>query len=103
MTPEEFIAKFPKQTSVNSELLEDIACPECGQRDRFNINFTGQALVTEEGSEDVGDHEWDGSSSTTCTECFYGALLSDFRIKGLDDALDELEQVRTFGERRKPA
>ncbi len=34
MTPEAFLEKFP-ETEERVDLLEDMACPKCGERDRL--------------------------------------------------------------------
>jgi DNA-directed RNA polymerase subunit RPC12/RpoP len=64
---------------TNTNCLEDIRCPKCGQEDRFFIMGCAQFEVTDDGSEAVGDHEWDDQSSTRCPECNHIATLKDFR------------------------
>lgn len=98
MTPEEFIAKFPNVTTVNEGNLEDVACPQCGARDGFGISFHGWAKVTDESSDDAGDHEWDMDSSASCPECGHSDLLAGLTIKGLDAALEEQQQAENEDE-----
>lgn len=63
---------------TNTNCLEGIRCPKCSQEDRFFITGCAQFEVTDDGSEAVGDHEWDEGSSTRCPECNHIAPLKDF-------------------------
>lgn len=80
-----FLKKFPN-SKVNEGCLMDMGCPECGQRDSFKIEFRGTAEVSDEGSDDVGDHEWDGKSACQC-ECGHAGTVRDFTFKGLDELI----------------
>ena len=64
---------------TNTNCLEGIRCPRCSQEDRFFISGCAQFEVTDDGSDAVGDHEWDEGSSTRCPECNLTAPLKDFR------------------------
>ena len=64
---------------MNTNCLEGLRCPKCGQEDRFFIAGGALFEVTDEGSEAVGDHEWGNESSTRCPECSHAAVLKDFR------------------------
>ncbi|MBA4062567.1 MAG: hypothetical protein C0501_02450 [Isosphaera sp.] len=66
---------------TNTNCLEDIRCPKCGQEDRFFITGCAQFEVTDDGSEAVGGHEWDDESSTRCPGCGHDAPLKDFRVR----------------------
>jgi hypothetical protein len=60
---------------TNTNCLEGIQCPRCGQEDRFHITAVITCDVTDEGSDPFGDHYWDDESFTRCPECdFQGAL-----------------------------
>tara|TARA_R110002072_G_scaffold151470_1_gene300766 strand:- start:5460 stop:5663 length:204 start_codon:yes stop_codon:yes gene_type:complete len=63
-----------------STFAEDmgLVCPNCGRRDRLNVAFTGTALITEDGTEDVGDHEWTSESAMRCGNCGHSATVADF-------------------------
>lgn len=87
-----FADNFP-DADINENCLEDIACAKCGTRDGFKIGFNGTCQVNDDGSDDVGDHEWDGVSSCVCT-CGEGGTVDDFTIKGLDDLLRTLAAER---------
>jgi hypothetical protein len=64
---------------TNTNCLQGISCPNCVQEDRFRIAAVISCLVTDGGSEPVGDHEWDGDSATHCPECGFNGKLKDFR------------------------
>ena len=65
---------------TNTNCLEGIRCPKCGQEDRFFIMGCAQFEVTDDGSDAVGDHEWDDSSATRCVQCGFDGELKDFRV-----------------------
>ena len=64
---------------TNTNCLENVCCPKCGQEGRFKIVALITCLVTDDGSEPVGDHEWDDHSATRCVECGFSGELKDFR------------------------
>ena len=64
---------------TNTNCLEGIRCPKCGQEERLKITASITCVVTDEGSEPVGDHEWDGESNTHCPACDFAGVLKDFR------------------------
>jgi hypothetical protein len=64
---------------TNTNCLEGICCPKCGQEDQLRIAATISCLVTDDGSDPVGDHEWDDDSPTSCPECGFNGGLKDFR------------------------
>jgi hypothetical protein len=66
---------------TNSNCLENVCCPKCAQDDRFKIVALITCDVTDDGSEAVGDHEWDDTSATRCVECGFDGELKEFRRK----------------------
>lgn len=64
---------------TNTNCLEGIRCPACGQEDRFKITAHITCVVTDNGSEPVGDHGWDDDSSIHCPECGFDGTLKSFR------------------------
>ena len=64
---------------TNSNCLEGVRCPQCGQEKRFLITATITCDVTDDGSEPIGDHYWDGDSFTRCPECEHEGRLKEFR------------------------
>lgn len=68
---------------TNTNCLENVCCPKCGQEDRFFIRSAITAEVTDEGagiaSDGRGDIEWDDESGIQCPECGLDGQLKDFR------------------------
>jgi hypothetical protein len=64
---------------TNTNCLQHVCCPKCGQEDHFKIVALITCLVTDGGSEPFGDHEWDDSSATRCAECDFSGELKEFR------------------------
>jgi Zn ribbon nucleic-acid-binding protein len=62
----------------NENCLAGIRCPKCKQQDRFRIVGLCTFEVTDDGSEAVGDHEWDEESSISCPECGHAGKVNDF-------------------------
>jgi hypothetical protein len=65
---------------TNTNCLNRIRCPKCRQQDRFFIDGNARFEVTDDGSEAVGQHEWNDASMTRCPECLHAAPLKDFRV-----------------------
>jgi hypothetical protein len=63
---------------TNSNCLENIRCPDCGNEESFRIAGTALFTVTDDGTEDHGDVEWDGDSHAECTLCHMQGVLKDF-------------------------
>jgi hypothetical protein len=66
---------------TNTNCLENVCCPKCGQEDQFKITAVISCLVTDDGSDPVGDHDWDEDSATDCPECGFTGKLKDFHTK----------------------
>jgi hypothetical protein len=64
---------------TNSNCLEGVRCPQCGQEKRFLITATITCDVTDDGSEPAGDHCWDDDSLTHCPGCECQGPLKEFR------------------------
>ena len=54
---------------TNTNCLEGIQCPACGNEDRFRIAGKAFFTVTDDGTDDYGDVEWDDDSDAECAEC----------------------------------
>lgn len=63
---------------TNENCLEGVRCPKCGQVGRFKITALITCMVTDNGSEPLGDHEWDDASSTHCPERDFNGKLKEF-------------------------
>jgi len=65
----------------NSNCLENIQCPHCGNASRFKIVALVTADVCDDGAEFHGDAEWDDNSPITCPECDRSGKVADFRCR----------------------
>lgn len=64
---------------MNTNCLEGMKCPKCGQGDEFKITIEQTMLLADTGVIDVyGDHEYDGNSFCRCPACDYRGWASDF-------------------------
>ena len=64
----------------NTNCLYNIACPKCGAFDSFSIQVTAITKFTDNGSEYIGDTEWDDESPIACCECQHMGKVGDFYI-----------------------
>jgi hypothetical protein len=65
----------------NTNCLENIECPDCGNHSRFTITAIVAADVSDDGAEFHGDAEWDDNSPITCPNCDRTGKLRDFKTK----------------------
>lgn len=65
---------------TNTNCLDGIRCPRCGQAEHFHVEARVTCLVTDDGAEPRGDTDWDGDSQCSCPECGHGGPLSTFRL-----------------------
>jgi hypothetical protein len=63
---------------TNTNCLENIACPQCGQADSFIIEVTTRADVTDEGAETFGHMHWDERSFIECKHCETDGIVAEF-------------------------
>lgn len=66
---------------TNTNCLHGIRCPACGQDDQFKITALITCDATDDGSEPVGDHDWDDDSNTYCPGCGFDGKLRHFRTE----------------------
>jgi DNA-directed RNA polymerase subunit RPC12/RpoP len=70
---------------TNTNCLEGLRCPHCGNEDRLLIVATVVAEVTDDGADVASPQygngfEWDDDSNTRCPECDRAGPLSGFRV-----------------------
>lgn len=65
---------------TNINCLENIACPNCGNEDRFNIVVTAVATVTDDGAEVTGAIDWHDRSFISCPACEHDGTFGEFRV-----------------------
>jgi hypothetical protein len=63
---------------TNTNCLENIQCPACGNEESFRIAATTMLTVTDDGTDDYSDTEWDNDSYIECTACHRHGSLKDF-------------------------
>ena len=69
-------------TSKNTNCLEDMKCPKCGQEESLKIEATCLFTVTDDGTEDEGNgHEWGDDHYCECTKCGHHGIVADFTIE----------------------
>lgn len=68
--------------SKNTNCLEGIRCPECGQEDEFKIEVTTVMLVTDDGTEvdRYAETEWTDASYILCPECERFGKVAEFTV-----------------------
>lgn len=66
---------------TNTNCLEGIRCPQCGNEERFRIAATSLFTVTDDGTDDYADVHWDDSSYADCPECGLHGTLKVFQVK----------------------
>lgn len=79
---------------TNTNCLRGIQCPNCENEDRFRIAGTTIFTVTDDGTDDYGDIEWDDASFAGCPECGRHGTLRDFRTVPLPAANVEVELAK---------
>lgn len=52
--------------SKNTNCLEGIKCPKCGNEDEFVISVVAHATVTDDGFRKMQGGDWDDDSSIWC-------------------------------------
>jgi hypothetical protein len=66
---------------TNTNCLENIKCPSCGNEESFRIAAKTIVTVNDDGVVDHADMEWDEDSYADCTECYRHGTLNDFRTR----------------------
>ena len=64
----------------NTNCLDGMRCPRCGSYEPFTIyGLTGNAVVYDEGTEEVTGIEWEDDAECLCQECDFRAPVLAFR------------------------
>lgn len=66
---------------ANTNCLAGLKCPKCGQEDMLKITGVTTFEVTDDGTGDHDDVEWDDDSPCSCPGCEYTGKLRDFEVK----------------------
>ncbi|MCZ2340456.1 MAG: hypothetical protein LC104_01510 [Bacteroidales bacterium] len=70
---------------TNTNCLEGIRCPQCGNEDRFMIAAKVIVEVTDDGADIASPqygngYEWDDASYCRCPECDREGTLKEFHV-----------------------
>ena len=65
---------------TNTNCLANIKCPDCGNEESFRIAATTIVTVTDDGTDDPGNMEWDDDSYAECSGCHQHGTLKDFSV-----------------------
>jgi hypothetical protein len=65
---------------TNTNCLENIKCPACGNEESFRIAAKTIVTVTDDGIGDHSDMEWDDDSYADCTQCLRYGTVKDFKV-----------------------
>jgi hypothetical protein len=57
-----------------------LACPKCGSDSQLHLVITTWATLSADGSESLGDHEWDDTANCRCIGCKFAGVASDFAV-----------------------
>ncbi len=81
----------------NTNCLEGIKCPKCGQEDRFIICVSGAAVVTDDGIEQSYDSDWDNDSFIMChdLDCEHEGKIKDFTAPATKEEIAKWQKERT--------
>jgi hypothetical protein len=80
---------------TNTNCLKNIKCPDCGNEDRFRIQGMTLFTVTDDGTDEFGDVEWDDDSYAECVACHRHGTLKDFMVTTQPTAIMERNLAMT--------
>jgi hypothetical protein len=64
----------------NANCLDGMKCPKCGSLEPFSIEVRMMVAVSDDGTEDYGNAEWEDASYCECRACCFHGIAGDFRI-----------------------
>ena len=67
--------------SKNTNCLEGIQCPKCGQAEEFRVQATSVFELFDEGTGDHSDVEYDDDAWTLCPHCEYEGEMKTFMTR----------------------
>ena len=65
---------------MNDNCLINMACPKCENEGPFKIGCSALFLVSDDGTGEYNEIDWEPSSFCLCTECKHEATVADFTI-----------------------
>lgn len=73
------MATKAKEENPNVNCLAGFRCPKCGSYGPFQIAATCWVDVTDAGTGDPTEFEWDEDSPCVCSECKHSSNVGGFR------------------------
>jgi hypothetical protein len=55
-----------------------LACPSCGADDDLRVVVRVVAKLSPDGTDPLGDHDWDEQSSCMCSRCEFTGYVRQF-------------------------
>lgn len=74
----------------NTNCLENLACPQCGNQEVLLVVATVTARVHDDGVESYHDPEWHPASPVSCPRCQHHDVLSSFEVVSQGPTLIEV-------------
>ena len=67
-----------KPSGKNTNCLENMICPDCGNEDELHIDVTTTVVMIDDGSVKHGDLDYDQTSICYCPKCKADGTVGDF-------------------------
>lgn len=67
-----------KKMNPNENCLAGMRCPDCGSYSPFDIVCNAVFTVTDGGTDDCRDVDWESSSPCYCVVCDKAGVVGDF-------------------------
>ena len=64
---------------TNTNCLVGMKCPKCGSYEPFWIVVASMALMSDDGTDEIKDTEWNQSSYCKCWHCEFEGEVKDFK------------------------
>ena len=74
------MSKQKAKTAADLRSEYDLACPRCSQAETLSIVVSCTAILSIEGTDVQGDHDWDDTSCCFCDLCGHNGTVGEFRI-----------------------
>jgi hypothetical protein len=58
-----------------------LACPKCGSDEHLCVAIETWANLSADGTDPVGDHDWNQYSGCRCTSCEFAGAIENFRVE----------------------
>ena len=71
-----------KDDPHNTNCLDGMQCPRCKSNGPFKIRATAFFTVTDDGTAEFDDLEYDDSNYCCCPECDEDGTVADFQARG---------------------